>query len=116
MGIVKAWFTAATALWFLAGCASPERLNEDTSAIRLVPDDPVNPTRVQFEVPTAVLLGQPGPDRVPVTLKARIATRELAAHELAAHDYCPRGFTGPDGIHFPEGDRGRSAFVVRCRP
>ena len=83
------------------------------SEVRVVPDDPASPTVVRFDVPTAMLMGLPG-DRVPVTLEARIATRELVARELAAVGYCPRGFVGPDAITFPGGDRSRSTFSVRC--
>jgi len=81
--------------------------------VRVVPDDPVSPTLVRFEVPTAMVMGLPG-GRVPVSLEARIATRELAARELAAAGYCPHGFLGPDEITFPHGDRSRSVFSVRC--
>jgi hypothetical protein len=99
-----------------AGCASTDVATETArSDIRIVPDDPVHPRHVRFEVPTVLLLGHPGPHPVPSTLTARIATRDLAARELAAHHYCPHGFTGPEGIFFAEGDRGRSAFVVHCR-
>src|SRR5688500_2274821 len=104
------------ALLLAVGCASTDAATgAERTDIRVTPDHPVNPTHVRFEVPTALLLGQPGPDRIPSTLKARIVSRELAARELAAHDYCPHGFRGPEGIFFAEGDRGRSAFVVHCR-
>jgi hypothetical protein len=109
-----AWLVMALSI--AAGCATPDAGPElARSGIRMVPDDPVTPRVVRFEVPTAMILGMPGPDRAPVTLKARINTRELAARELAAHDYCPYGFTGPEGVFFAEGDRGRSAFVVHCK-
>ncbi len=86
---------------------------QSSSDVRIVPDDPASPTVIRFDVPTALVMGLPG-DRVPVTLEARLATRELVARELAAAGYCPRGFIGPDGITFPGGDRSRSLFSVRC--
>jgi len=95
----------------LAGCVASGMQPRDD--VRVVPDDPVRPTVVRFEVPTALLMGLPG-DRVPASLEARISTRELAARELAAAGYCPRGFLGPDEITFPGGDRSRSVFSVRC--
>ena len=64
---------------------------------------------------TALVMGMPG-ERVPNTLQARIATREIAAHELSQAGYCPNGFTGPEELRFPHGDRSRTAFVVRCLP
>lgn len=79
----------------------------------MIPDDPAAPAVVRFDVPTASLMGLPG-DKVPITLEARITTRELAARELAAAGYCPHGFVGPEGITFPGGDRSRSVFSVRC--
>ena len=104
------------AIAIAAGCATPDAATEAArSEIRMVPDDAVNPRVVRFEVPTALLLGSPGPHHAPVTLEARIMTREIAARALAAHDYCPYGFTGPEGVFFAEGDRGRSAFVVHCK-
>lgn len=98
----------------MAGCSvapvTPEALR---SEVRVTPDNPANPRSVRFDVPSALLFGMPG-DRAPVTLQARISTRGLAARELAAAGYCPQGFTGPDGVFFPGGDRSRSAFVVDC--
>jgi hypothetical protein len=96
----------------LAACAQAPTARS-AQGVRIVPDDPVSPTVVRFDVPTALIMGLPG-DRVPITLEARIATRELAARELAAAGYCPRGFVGPEAITFPPGDRSRSAFSVRC--
>ena len=79
------------------------------------PDRAESPSAVRFEVPTALGMGLPG-ERVPNTLQARIATREIAAHELSQAGYCPNGFTGPEELRFPHGDRSRTAFVVRCLP
>lgn len=116
MKIIPSRAAVLAALALVAGCVSTDPVAEAArSEIRVVPDDAANPRHVRFEVPTALLLGQPGPDRIPSTLKARIATRDLAARELAAHAYCPYGFSGPEGIYFAEGDRGRSAFVVHCQ-
>jgi hypothetical protein len=102
-------FVAACA----AGCASPQPLG-DTPEVRMFPDDPANPKVVRFEAPSALVIGLPG-DRVPATLEARIGSRDIAARMLAAHGYCPNGFTGPEGIHFPDRDRARAVFEVRCK-
>ena len=116
MDTLRRGTVALASLLALAGCVSTDIASEVArSEVRVVPDDPVDPRHVRFEVPTAILLGQPGPDRVPTTFKARIATRDLAARELAARGYCPYGFSGPEGVFFAEGDRGRSAFVVHCQ-
>lgn len=106
---------ALTALAVLLGACSLAETVPDArrDAVRLTPDDPAAPRSVRFEVPTALLLDLPGASRVPITLQARIATRELAAQELAAAGYCRDGFTGPERIFFSD-DRSRSAFVVRC--
>lgn len=97
----------------LAACATVE---EDAGRDRIVltPDDAAHPRVVRFEVPSVLLFGIAGGDGPPVTLRARVAAREIAAQELAHAGYCPRGFSGPEGIHFPGGDRSRSVFVVRC--
>ena len=95
------------------GCAAGIDADVSSPELRITPDDPSNPGIVRFDVPTAWLLGHPGDD-FPVTLRARIASRDLAARELDAVGYCPQGFTGPDAILFPDGDRSRSAFLVRC--
>ena len=58
-------------------------------------------------------MGLPG-EHVPGAMQARASTREIAARELATAGYCPNGFTGPEGLVFPAGDRSRAAFVVRC--
>jgi hypothetical protein len=108
MRLLFAWCCGA----FLAGCAGGPALRSP-DGVRIFPDDPVSPGVVRFDVPTALLMGLPG-DRVPVTLEARVTTRELVARELARSGYCPRGFVGPDGITFPGGDRARSTFSVRC--
>ena len=79
------------------------------------PDRPTSPAVVRFEVPTALVMGMPG-EHVPNTLQARVSTREIAAHELSRAGYCPNGFTGPEELLFPRGDRSRTAFVVRCLP
>ena len=106
---------AAAFLLSATGCVSHTTVQRlDDVAINLTLDDPVNPSRVRFDVPTAALLGNPGDDRIPGTLRARIATRQLAARELATRGFCPHGFSGPDGIQFPEGNRAHSTFVVRC--
>jgi len=81
--------------------------------VRITPDDPANPKHVRFDVPAVYVLGFPG-DPFPVTLQARIATREIAAAHLSMLGYCPKGFSGPEGVFAPDGDRSRSAFVVDC--
>jgi len=101
----------------LAGCAGTTTVRPISTPalaeVTLTPNDPDNPTEVRFDVPTSAIMGLPG-DRIPVTLEARIGTREIAARELAAAGYCPNGFRGPDGVFFPNGDRSRSAFIVEC--
>jgi hypothetical protein len=97
----------------VAACAAPRVATTPRGEVTLTPDDPDNPRIVRFDVPTAMIMGLPG-DRMPVTLEARLSTREIATRELAAAGYCPNGFTGPEGVSFPGGDRGRSAFVVEC--
>jgi hypothetical protein len=97
-----------------AACAAlPPQHDDAHAAITLTPDRPDYPRSVRFDVPTALIMGIPG-ERIPTTLQARISTRELAAHELASAGYCPNGFTGPEGVFFPGGDRSRAAFIVRC--
>jgi hypothetical protein len=95
----------------IAACASPATTVRRDDV--LVTPDAAHPGAVRFDVPTAMLMDLPG-GRVPVTLEARIATRAIASRELAQRGLCPRGFTGPDGIAFPDGDRGRSVFYVEC--
>ena len=98
----------------LAACSTQQsRLDPAWSEIAVVPDRTGDPRTVLIEVPTGWVMGFPG-DRVPLTLQARASTREIAARELAAAGYCPRGFTGPDELSFPGGDRSRTAFLVRC--
>ncbi len=97
----------------LAACSSVPRAERQIDAVRLTPDNPDNPRVVRFDVPTAMVMGMTG-ERVPVTLQARISTREIAAREFAAAGYCPNGFTGPEGVFFPDGDRSHSAFIVEC--
>lgn len=97
----------------LAACSSVPRTEPQIDAVRLTPDNPDNPRVVRFDVPTAMVMGMPG-ERMPVTLQARISTRDIAARELAAAGYCPNGFHGPEGVFFPGGDRSHSAFVVEC--
>ncbi len=99
----------------VAACASaPQpRVAQRAAEVTLTPDDPDNPREVRFDVPTAAIMGLPG-GRIPVTLEARIGTREIAARELAVAGYCPNGFRGPDGVFFPNGDRSQSAFIVEC--
>jgi hypothetical protein len=105
---------ALAALAIASGCVTGAH-DEAGPQVRVTPDDPAAPREVRFDVPTVMLLGHPGDDRIPATLKARMATRALAARELAARGYCPDGFAGPAGIRFAEGDRRLSRFVVRCR-
>jgi hypothetical protein len=106
---------AAALLTIASGCATqPPALDVRDEAIALTVDNPANPRHVRFDVPTALILGNAGDDRLPVTLRARVATRDLAARELASRGYCPLGFEGPEGIHFPDGNRAHSAFTVRC--
>ena len=93
----------------VTGCFAPEPREDPGIRLTL---DPVEDA-VRFEVPTALLMGLPG-DHVPLTLQARASTRAIAARELAAAGYCPNGFTGPEGVSFPSGDRSRAVFVVRC--
>jgi hypothetical protein len=99
----------------LAGCASAGDAGSSAPDVRITPDDPVNPKHVRFDVPAAYVLGLPG-DRVPITLQARLATREIAAARLSVLGYCPHGFSGPDTVFAPDGDRSRSVFVVDCNP
>lgn len=97
------------------GCAGTNSaaLGSQIEQVVLTPDNPENPRAVRFDVPTAMVMGMTG-ERVPVTLQARIATREIAERELAHAGYCPNGFTGPEAVFFPGGDRSHSAFIVEC--
>ena len=110
-------YCAIVAATLIGACGTvskaPERIAALAAEVTLTPNDPDNPTEVRFDVPTSAIMGLPG-DRVPITLEARIGTREIAARELAAAGYCPNGFRGPDGVFFPNGDRSRSAFIVEC--
>lgn len=97
-------------------CSSVPRQDPQVAqidAVHLTPDNVDNPREVRFDVPTSMVMGMTG-ERVPVTLQARISTREIAARELSNAGYCPNGFTGPDGVFFPNGDRSHSAFIVSC--
>ncbi len=103
----------AAAAWVLAACAASSGPADRPQGVVVTPDTAPHPRVVRFDVPTAMLVGLPG-DRLPVTLEARMSTRSLAARELALRGYCPNGFLGPEGIHFPDGDRGHSRFTVVC--
>lgn len=92
----------------------PEARHDSGEQVRVAADEPVNPRRVRFDVPTAMLMGIPGQYELPMTGQARIATQAIASEALAARGYCPHGFTGPEGIRFSE-DRSRGVFVVSCR-
>ncbi len=94
-------------------CSSVPQQVAQIEAVHLTPDNADNPREVRFDVPTSMVMGMPG-ERVPVTLQARISTRDIASRELAAAGYCPNGFSGPDGVFFPNGDRSHSAFIVSC--
>lgn len=107
----RVWL-AAMAL-ALGACSTPRDLSGRPEGVIVTPDAPSHPRVIRFDVPTAMLIGLPG-DPVPVTLEARLSTRQLAARELAARGYCPNGFLGPEKIVFPGGDRGHSAFTVVC--
>ena len=106
------WITLA-ALAMAACVAHPSQPDPAFAEIIVTPDRGKNPTSVRFDVPTALVMGMPG-EHVPNTLQARLTTREIAARELAAAGYCPNGFTGPEGLSFPGGDRSRASFIVRC--
>jgi hypothetical protein len=98
----------------VAACSGTQQGPDPVYAhVAVIPDRAVSPASVRFEVPTALVMSLPG-GHVPNTLEARLSTRAIAERELAAAGYCPKGFTGPDGVFFPGGDRSRTAFVVRC--
>lgn len=104
---------AVAASLLATACATAPTSVSQINEVRITPDNPTNPREVRFDVPTAMVMGMTG-ERVPVTLQARIATREIATRELAHTGYCPNGFTGPEGVFFPDGDRSHSAFIVEC--